>query len=135
MIGRVVDRASDQGTDESRPPSSSAVRSSSNQSDHAMSQAAPDVGPAREEETLTRLLVEQMPALLWSTDRDLKLTSWMGGLAQLVPDAHRAVGLTLFEFFHTQDETFRPIASHRRALAGESVLYEGDWMGRTLATH
>jgi PAS domain S-box-containing protein len=100
-----------------------------------MSQPAPDRDPAREGESLTRLIVEQMPALLWSTDRDLRLTTWMGGLAQLAPDANRAVGLTLFEFFHTQDETFRPIASHRRALAGESVLYEGDWMGRTLATH
>ena len=62
-----------------------------------MSQAVPDpVSPAREGETLSRLLVEQMPALLWSTDRDLKLTSRMGGLAHLVPDANRAVGLTLF---------------------------------------
>jgi len=101
-----------------------------------MSHAAPDpAGPAREGEALLRLLVEQMPALLWSTDVELKLTSWVGGLAKLAPEAYRAVGMTLFEFFHTEDETLRPIAAHRRALQGESVSYEGDWMGRTLATH
>ena len=93
------------------------------------------VRSGNEGDDLLRLLVEQMPALLWSTDAELRLTSWMGGLSRLAPEADKAVGMTLFEFFHTEDETLRPIASHRRALAGESVSYEGDWIGRTLATH
>ncbi|MBI2200839.1 MAG: PAS domain S-box protein, partial [Armatimonadetes bacterium] len=79
-----------------------------------------------------RLMVQQMPAVLWTTDTDLRFTSCQGaGLEgiHLLPD--QVHGLTLFEFFRTSDPEFLPIAAHRAALRGESSTYESAWMGRT----
>jgi PAS domain S-box-containing protein len=89
-----------------------------------------------EKDTSVRMLAEQMPAVLWSVDRDLRFTSSLGaGLANLnqTPDQYK--GLTLFEYFGTQDADFHAIAAHLRALAGESVTYETEWKGRTFASH
>ena len=82
-----------------------------------------------------RLLVEQMPALLWSTDSDLRFTSWAGaGLKHLNLEPGPALGMTLYEFFGTEEDV-RPIAAHRRALKGESLTYEGHWWGRAFQVH
>lgn len=82
-----------------------------------------------------RLLVEQMPALLWSTDSDLCFTSWAGaGLKHLNLEPGPALGMTLYEFFGTEEDV-RPIAAHRRALKGESLTYEGHWWGRAFQVH
>jgi diguanylate cyclase (GGDEF)-like protein/PAS domain S-box-containing protein len=89
-----------------------------------------------EEAKRVRLLIEQMPAVLWSTDVDLKFTSWSGGgLSALGIDPVPSIGMSLFEFFKTDDPEARPIAAHRRALAGESVAYEGSWWNRTFEVH
>jgi PAS domain S-box-containing protein len=87
------------------------------------------------EETL-RVLVSQMPAVLWTTDRDLRFLESAGaGLGALgeIPGGVR--GLSLFGYFRTTDPEFPPIAAHRRALAGESVTYEASWQGRTFQSH
>lgn len=85
-----------------------------------------------ESEARLRLLVEQMPAVLWSTDRELRFTQSQGaGLASLGLRQNQMVGLSLFEYFQTQDPEFPPIAAHRRALQGESVPFEMGWEGRT----
>jgi PAS domain S-box-containing protein len=87
------------------------------------------------EETL-RVLVSQMPAVLWTTDRGLRFTDSMGAERELLNqepgDVH---GMSLFAYFKTTDPEFEPIAAHRRALTGESVAYEADWKGRTFQTH
>jgi PAS domain S-box-containing protein len=91
--------------------------------------------PASEDVRL-RVLVEQMPAVLWSTDRDLRFTSSLGGgLAALGLAPGQVVGMTLYEFFGTGDSEFLPIAAHRRALAGESVRYEIEWGGRAYQSY
>ena len=89
-----------------------------------------------ERDTTLRLIVNQMPAVLWSTDTDLRLTSSDG--AALTALGHRPgqfVGVTLFDFFRTTDPQFLPLVAHRKALLGEPVSFEVDWSGRTYASH
>lgn len=89
-----------------------------------------------QKELSVRLLAEQMPAVLWSTDRELRFTSSMGGgLANLNQRPDQFKGMTLFDYFGTEDAELPAIAAHRRALAGESVTYETEWMKRTFAAH
>lgn len=89
-----------------------------------------------EGQTRLSLMVEKMPAVLWTTDRDLKFTSSIGaGLASLGVSPNQTVGLSLFEYFRTNDPNFVPIAAHKRALAGETVTYEVDWQRRTFESH
>jgi len=92
---------------------------------------------AIEERDLTlQLIVSQMPAVLWSTDTNLRLTSSDGaGLRSLGHKPNQFVGVTLFDFFRTTDPEFLPLVAHRKALLGESVSFEVEWSGRTYASH
>ena len=89
-----------------------------------------------EKDATLQLIVSQMPAVLWSTDTDLRLTSSEGaGLTGLGHRPGQFVGVTLFDFFRTTDPEFLPLVAHRKALLGESVSFEVDWSGRTYASH
>jgi len=78
-----------------------------------------------------RALVDQLPALFWTTDRDLRFTSLLGrGLAGLGIGPNQVVGITLEEFFETDDPRDELIAAHRRAIAGETITYEFRMRGR-----
>ena len=93
-----------------------------------------DVEAMREKEQELRVLVDQLPAVLWTTDHDLRLTEGTGaGLAAMGETDIR--GVTLFAYFKTTDPEFPPIAAHRRALAGESVTYEVEWKSRAFQAH
>lgn len=82
-------------------------------------------------QTRLRLLIEQLPVVLWTTDRDLRITSALGaGLATLRLTAGDLVGQTIFEYLQTEDPEFPAIAAHRRALEGEIVSYEQLWQDR-----
>lgn len=91
----------------------------------------------RGSEARLRMLTEKMPAILWSTDSELVFTSSLGaGLGNLQMLPNEAVGMTLFEYFQTEDPNFTAIDAHRRALEeGESVTYEMHWAGRTYSSH
>lgn len=90
----------------------------------------------QERESRLRLLLGQMPAVLWTTDFELRVTSAVGaGLAQLDKKPDQDVGLTLYEIFQTFDPTYLPLAAHLRALQGESVSYEMEFMGRWFHSH
>src|SRR5437773_2820117 len=79
-----------------------------------------------------RILTEQMPAILWTTDGQLRFSAWWGaGLLGLNLQPNEVVGQTLFQYLKTDDEGHEVIFPHRRALQGESVSFEIDWMGRT----
>lgn len=85
----------------------------------------------RQKEKQLQLLLEQMPAILWTTDRSLRFTSSLGGGLSLINlEADEVVNQTLFDFFGTEDETFLPIQYQRRALAGERVSFEFEWSGQ-----
>jgi PAS domain S-box-containing protein len=89
-----------------------------------------------ERDTTLGLIVNQMPAVLWSTDTDLRLTSSEGaGLTSLGHRPGQFIGVTLFDFFRTTDPEFLPLVAHRKALLGESVSFEVEWSGRTYASH
>ncbi len=86
----------------------------------------------RQSEARLRLLVERIPALVWTTDAAFRLTTFLGaGLGTLGLRPNQFVGLSLYEVFATRDPQFRPIAAHREALAGVAVAFEMKWGGRT----
>ena len=79
-----------------------------------------------------RLLVEQMPAVLWSTDEDLRITSFMGAWTSSPPlEPDRIQGASLAEFLGVDDPKAPPIAAHLRALTGSSATYDAVWHERT----
>lgn len=88
----------------------------------------------REREARLQLLLKQMPAIVWTMDRDLRITSSTGaGLALL--KLPMLTGKTLYEVFQTRDPDVLPIACHQRALRGESMTYEYDWLGHNFRVH
>jgi hypothetical protein len=78
-------------------------------------------------EALLRLLAEHVQAVLWTTDRDLRITAFVGGgLSNGSAPRPDPVGVTLYEYYGTRDPDFVPIAAHLRAARGESVTYDFD---------
>ncbi len=90
----------------------------------------------QEKDASLRILVDQMPAVLWTTDRNLRFLESVGaGLAGLDQTPGDNRGTSLFAYFKTTDPEYGPIAAHRRALEGESVTSEVTWKGRTFDSH
>jgi PAS domain S-box-containing protein len=90
----------------------------------------------QEKEANLEHVASQMPAVLWSTDTELTLTSSRGkALGELNQRPGQYVGVPLTEYFGTRDPEFLPFVAHRRALLGESVSFEVEWLGRTFASH
>jgi PAS domain S-box-containing protein len=88
-----------------------------------------------EKEEALRVLVTQMPAVLWTTDLDLRFTEGTGAGRAALGETDDVRGVSLFAYFKTTDPEFPPIAAHRRALLGESVTYEAEWKGRVFQSH
>jgi PAS domain S-box-containing protein len=78
----------------------------------------------RQEKDLMRLMFEQVPAILWTTDADSKLTSVTGALG--VGTKEQGWG-ELLESLGPEKLRFE---SHRRAIAGQSIYFESDKDGR-----
>jgi len=90
----------------------------------------------RASEERLRLLVEQLPAIVWTMDPELRFTSSQGaGLANLGLRPDQVVGKTIYEYFQTDDPEFPPIAAHRGAVRGESVTYDLGWGSRAYQNH
>ena len=90
----------------------------------------------RESEARLRVLIEQLPAVLWTVDKELRFTSVLGaGLTRFGLKPDQLVGTSLLNYFETADQTFLPIASHRRAVAGEATTFHVEWKGVSLACH
>ncbi|MGI8908464.1 MAG: EAL domain-containing protein [Candidatus Sumerlaeaceae bacterium] len=87
----------------------------------------------RQSEERLRLLVSQMPVVMWTTDLELRLVIGMGSsFERLGIPLKTALGTTLAEYFGTTDEEFTPITMHRRALLGHNSSFEIEWHGRHL---
>ncbi len=86
----------------------------------------------RENESHLRRLLEQLPAIVYTTDRELRFTFGVGqGLAELGLQSQTVLGgVFLHEYLHLKDRNDPALAPHHRALQGESVSYESDWAGR-----
>jgi PAS domain S-box-containing protein len=89
----------------------------------------------RDSEVRLHLLVSQLPAVVWATDKELRFTSHMGaGLRSLGVESNQLVGKTVDEFMLSLGpHSGRP--DPRRALAGESLNYEVTVKGRDYDVH
>ncbi len=102
----------------------------------AMLTVAHDITAHRASEERLRVLVEQLPAVLWTVGKDLRFTSALGkGLARLGLKPDQVAGMSLQEYFETSDPAFLPIAAHRRAMTGEPVTFQVEWKGGSYACH
>jgi diguanylate cyclase (GGDEF)-like protein/PAS domain S-box-containing protein len=72
-----------------------------------------------------RLLIEQMPVILWTTDQRLCITShWGGGLNSSRLRPSELVGRSVFELLGCVEADVSPIAEHYEALRGISSIFE-----------
>jgi PAS domain S-box-containing protein len=87
----------------------------------------------RQSETRLRLAIEQVPAVLWTTDEDLRFTSSLGaGLAGLGLVPGQVVGTPVAEFLGPSSPAFFHITL---ALRGESVSFDHEMVGRSYIVH
>jgi PAS domain S-box-containing protein len=90
---------------------------------------------ALENERRLRLVVDQMQAIAWTTDRDLRYTSSFGaGLKAAGLSPEEATGRTVFEFVSGNPDAVE-VSAHRRALAGESCTYDSTYASRIFQAH
>lgn len=76
-------------------------------------------------------VLSHVPAIIWTTDPELKINSVAGAEVQILGrDPQHVVGLTLEECFHITDESDEVIKAHQRALEGKSTAIETLWRGR-----
>ncbi|MFY9691701.1 MAG: PAS domain S-box protein [Candidatus Acidiferrales bacterium] len=90
----------------------------------------------RENEARLRVLIEQLPAVLWTVDADLRITSMLGaGLTRLGLTQNQLVGTSLSEYFESADRSFPPVAAHYRAISGEPRTFPLEWKDGSYACH
>lgn len=99
----------------------------------ALQRTRSDLHERRRAETSLRLTLQQMAAIVWTTDTRLRFTFSQGaGLANLNLQPDEVVGQALEEYLGNDAALVVPLA--RRALAGESVTYEHRWGNQTYET-
>jgi PAS domain S-box-containing protein len=82
-------------------------------------------------ESYLRLIIGQVPGAIWSTDRNLRFTSFHANERDDLALKPRHVnGMALQDFFTSETEREESVAAHQRACAGETVLYESTVYGR-----
>ncbi|MGH9377990.1 MAG: PAS domain S-box protein [Terriglobia bacterium] len=90
----------------------------------------------RDNEIRLRLMLGQIPAIVWTTDKDLKVTSSSGaGLTRFNFMPNHNTGLTLYEILQVHNPDSLPIAAHLNALKGKSIQYAYEWLGATYQVH
>ncbi|MFN4032365.1 MAG: ATP-binding protein [Fimbriimonadales bacterium] len=93
-------------------------------------EASETKAPQLSAEQRLRLILSQLPAIMWTVDRELRFTSSLGaGLNALGLTENEIIGATLGEYFQAAPDS-SPIAEHQRALQGESVEFEFSWNKR-----
>ena len=70
-------------------------------------------------------IVTSLPGTAWQVDKNLVFTSSRGGgLDAMGLKQDEVVGMSLFQFFSTQDSSHPVIQNHMQALSGKTVEYE-----------
>ena len=91
---------------------------------------------AREREEHLRLLSEQMPCLLWTTDAQLHFTSLAGaGTPALRAADPRLVGRPVEALLGDEVGHAEFVESHRQAASGQSRSFDMRWQGRFYHVH
>ena len=81
-------------------------------------------------------LMAQLPALLWVVDRDDRFVATLGGgLRELGSWQNRVVGMTLAEYFESDDRSMPTVAAHAEALAERPSTYVYEWRERVYQCH
>ncbi len=89
----------------------------------------------RDQEAQLRLLLEQLPAILWAADTNLTITFVQGrGMSALGLTPEGVVGTTVPEYFPSEP-TCIPFATHLRALQGDPGSYVATFKERTLRAY
>src|SRR5260370_4867690 len=82
------------------------------------------------------LLVEKIPAVLWTTDMDFRLTSVTGAaLAAMNVRPEDYLGVSLIDFSAHLGPDDTPLVAHRRALRGNGSTFDIERLGRDLKAH
>jgi len=83
-----------------------------------------------------RLLLEQMPVVLWTTDRFLRITSnWGAGFGSSKAKPGELAGRTLHEYLKCQDPHAAPISQHAEVLRGVPSHFEYQSGDQHFAVH
>ncbi|NVB78162.1 MAG: response regulator [Kofleriaceae bacterium] len=89
----------------------------------------------RQQKEIVELVVRQMPAAYWITDRNLRFLQSGGAVDQMFGfPASTYIGRTLHDTLADYPSPTDTVATHVRALAGEVIQYESEWRGKTLAS-
>lgn len=85
------------------------------------------------EEAPLSLLMEQVPGLLWTTDRKLRVSAhWGMGLPAAKIRPRTLLGRDVRELLGATDPYATPITEHHSALAGVASHFEYQWRGAVL---
>ena len=88
------------------------------------------------QEATLPLLMGQVPGLLWTTDRNLRiLSNWGSGFRFTKIRPGSLAGQKLAEFLGSADRHASPLAEHCDALRGLSSVFEYPWKNRVLEIH
>ena len=81
----------------------------------------------------SRVLIENLPAILWTTDLEFRLTSFAGGglSANGKPAKHR-LGQSVALFFEQPETDSKAVDAHFLAAGGERCTFDVELMGRDL---
>jgi PAS domain-containing protein len=83
-----------------------------------------------------QLLLEKIPAVLWTADSNLRLTSLAGaGLSSNKLDPNDHVGRPLHEFLNAVSAGTGPLMEHTRALRGFTSVFDLPMRERDLKAH
>lgn len=83
-----------------------------------------------------KLLIEQMPMVVWTTDPNLKITSCLGArLRGAKVRNEELLGRSVYEYLKCHDPHTTPIAQHYDALRGVSSQFEYKHNNRTFELH
>jgi PAS domain S-box-containing protein len=85
--------------------------------------------------TILDIVVRQMPAMYWIVDHELRIVRTGGAIPQILGYASdHYVGTTLYDVLQQAPGTAGSIDSHERALSGDTITYETEYLGKHLAT-
>jgi two-component system, cell cycle sensor histidine kinase and response regulator CckA len=85
--------------------------------------------------TMLDLVVNQMTAVYWIVDRDLRLVRTGGAMREVLGYAPgRFIGMTVEQTYQVEPGSVDPTVMHRRALAGETVRYATVYRKKHLLT-
>ncbi len=92
--------------------------------------------PSALEGERAKLVLEQLPAVVWTTDTELRITtSTGGGLASVGVSPDRIPSKPVGSFMPSDEQRSIIRAAHLRALGGEKVSYELHWDTHSLSCH